>query len=305
MTLFYSLSVAPVVIAAVVALVPWLLRAPRTSVATGAVRTSTAVAAGVILLVAIAFALVAIYPFWLNSLPLETILEEQDWRFVLPLILGLATLVVLAFPIGGNAVRGSAELSRRTPLSFARPWRFVVLGVLILISFGLALAAGSASRRDDRGHYTLYAVHVGSVTSETTIYGWFYSVPCLILLAAVAAVSMADLVLISRPALAAERDRDTAVRRMRCLNVVRVGSGAVLIHLSAVLLSLAGTSSLNTEVSTGTVGLVSVGSSFGALTAALEVTSAVVEALGLALWFSTLLSVFPTPLRSRESARVA
>ena len=53
MTLFYSLSVAPVVIAAVVALVPWLLRAPRTSVATGAVRTSTAVAAGVILLVAI------------------------------------------------------------------------------------------------------------------------------------------------------------------------------------------------------------------------------------------------------------
>lgn len=305
---FYGIALIPVVVAAIGAVGFWLFLSRREGVPRSTARTTTAVGSAFALVVAIGYLLFGAEPFWLNSTTIDALSTVLDLRFMFPLVLGIVVLVVLAFPARRQGTVGPAELSRRTPLSFARPWWLIVLGVLLLVALGLALAAGFASRPDDQGHYTMFRVELGTASAGTTIYGWFYSVPCLILLAVTVAVMAADLAVISRPALALDRNKDIAVRRVRALNVVRVGTGAVLMHLSAVLGSLAGTSSLYAtfgQTGTSTLGEVSVGTSFAALTTSLQVGSWVAMVLGFAFWFSTLLSVIPTPLRTRRRADFA
>lgn len=300
MTLVYVLAVMPVLLAAGIAVGFWLFRSREAAVPGGTVRTVTWIGSGIALVVVFGYSLLAFLPLWVSSISPDTVMAVSNSRYTLPLAVGIFTLLLISFPVRRSSAHGSAEMSRRTPLSFARPWWFVACGLVFLLALGLALVAGIASVPDDHGRYTMYFVHLGSMTAGTTIYGWFYSVPSLILLAVMAVVMVADLVVISRPALALARDKDVAVRRVRTLNVARVGTGAVLIHLSGVLSSLAATSSISAQLPTASAGQISVGTSFAALTASLQVTSAVFTVLGLALWFSTLLSVIPVPHRAGQ-----
>lgn len=302
MALIYALGVIPVLVAAGIAVGFWLFRSRRASIPGSTVRTFTAVGSGFALVVVLGYSFLTFWSFWVTSFSIDIYRAVWDLRFTLPLVLGIIALVLIAFPVRGSSAHGSAELSRRTPLSFSRSWWFIAFGVVFLLAVGLALAAGIASVPDDGGRYTMYFVHVGSMTVGTTIYGWFYSVPCLILLAVTIAVMATDLAVISRPALALDRDKDTAVRRVRALNIARVGTGAVLIHISAVLQSLASTSSVNAQLPSADAGQISVGTPFAALMTSLQVASLVVMVLGLALWFATLLSVIPVPHRARRRA---
>jgi hypothetical protein len=304
MALLYVVGLIPVLVAAGIAVAFWLFQSRRAAVPDGTARTFTAAGSGFALLVILGYSLLTFWPFWMSSISIDTVMAVLDLRFTLPLVLGIFTLILIAVPVRGSGAYGSAELSRRTLLSFARSWWFIAFGVVFLLAVGLALAAGTASAPDDHGRYTMYFVHVGSMTAGSTIYGWFYSVPCLILLTVTVTVTVVDLAVISRPALALDRDKDIAIRRVRTLNVARVGTGAVLIHLAAVLHSLAATSSINAQLPTATAGRISVGTSFAALTTSLQVTSLVVTVLGLALWFSTLLSVIPAPHRARRRASI-
>ena len=306
MGILYLIAVAPLVLAAAAAAAGWLITGRRVGVPTGLTRVLTVVGTSA--------ALVVMIGYWLlQTLPslAPAMLYDPDiaiaLRYLVPLIAGGIALLVLAFPVRGSGSRSEgAELSRRTVLTFSRPWWFVAFGIVLLLTVTVALAAGSLSSPDEQGRYTLYVVRAGTASASTTIYGWHYSVPCLILVAALVGIMTVDLALISRPALALDRDRDVAVRRVRSLNIVRVGAGAVLLHLSAVLSSLGGTSALRAGVGTGasTAGEINVGTSFAALTPLLYWAGAVVGVIGLALWFSALLSTMPAPANSRRRVEV-
>ena len=213
MALIYALGVIPVLVAAGIPVALWLFRSRRAIIPGSTVRTFTVIGSGIALVVMLGYSFLTFWPFWATSFPIDIFMAVWDSRFTLPLVLGIIALALIAFPVRGSSAHGSAELSRRTPLSFARSWWFIASGVVILFAIALALAAGIASAPDDNGRYTMYFVHVGSMTAGTTIYGWFYSVPCLILLAVTIAVMATDLAVISRPALAIERTEVGQIRR--------------------------------------------------------------------------------------------
>ena len=306
MEILYVIAITPLLLAAAAAAAGWLVTGRRLAVPTGLTRVLIVVATSAALAVMIGFWLVRTIPSLAPTLSYYAEIAITP-QYVVPLIAGGAALLTLAFPVRGGGGRSEgAELSRRTVLTFSRPWWLVAFGIVLLLTVAAALAAGIASSPDEQGSYTLYIVKAGTASASTTIYGWHYSVPCLILLAALVGIMTLDLALISRPALAMDRDEDVAVRRVRSLNVVRVGAGAVLLHLSAVLNSLAGTSGLRAGFGTGESGLgeVNVGTSFAALTPLLYWAGAVVGVIGLALWFSALLSTVPVPAKARRRVEV-
>lgn len=308
MEFLYVIAVTPLLLAAAGAIAGWLVTARRAAVTTGLTRVLIAIASGAALLVMIGYWLMRAIPWLLPPASVELAMAMGDLRYALPLITGGVALIVLAFPVRSSGSRAvGAELSRRTLLTFSQVWWLVAFGVALLVTVAVALTAGVASSPDDEGRHTLYMVEVGDATMGTSIYGWHYSVLCLILLAAIVAIMTVDLALISRPALAADRDDDIAVRRARSLNVVRVGAGAVLLHLAAVLESLAGTSTLTARIAAGESGAgeITVGSSFAALTPFLYGSAAVVGVIGLALWFAALLSTVPAPVIPRRRVEVA
>ncbi|WP_457101476.1 hypothetical protein [Microbacterium sp. P5_E9] len=305
MGILHVIAFAPLLLAAGAAAAGWLIIGRRVAVPRGLTRVLIVVATSAALVVMIGYWLVSTAPWLLPSPSIEVVTAMMDLRYLTPLVVGGAALIILAFPVRGSGSRSEgAELSRRTVLTFSRPWWFVTFGIVLLLTVAVAVAAGVASSPDEQGRYTLYVVEVGTAAASTTIYGWHYSVPCLILLAALVGVMTIDLTLISRPAIAENRDEDVAVRRVRSLNVVRVGMGVVLLHLSAVLSSLAGTSTLSAGIGTGAgiAGEINVGTSFAALTPFLYWAGAVVGVIGLALWFSALLSAVPTPNSRRRVA---
>src|SRR6478735_2279170 len=307
MGILYLIALAPLVLAAAAAAAGWFITRRRVGVPTGLTRVLTVVASSAALVVMIGYWLVSTAPWLLPSPSIEVVTAMMDLRYLIPLVVGGAALIILAFPVRGSGSRSKgAELSRRTVLTFSRPWWFVTFGIVLLLTVAVAVAAGSLSSPDEQGSYTLYVVRAGTASASTTIYGWHYSVPCLILLAVLVGIMTVDLALISRPALALDRDTDVAVRRVRSLNIVRVGTGAVLLHLSAVLSSLAGTSTLRAGVGTGasTAGEINVGTSFAALTPLLYWAGAVIGVIGLALWFSALLSTVPVPVPAKARRRV-
>ncbi|MBE0009642.1 MULTISPECIES: hypothetical protein [unclassified Arthrobacter] len=209
-------------------------------------------------------------------------------------------MAVLAFPMQRRGVPGSADLTPRTPLSFTSKFWLLNPAVVVVFILTLTVAAGSASEADTTARYNMYFVDMGEGGSAgTTIYGWFYSLPCLILLAVMVVLASINLFLIARPALDHDRDRDVRGRTVRSRTVLMVGSGALLWHLGDILASLAGTASLRGSFGTseGTVG---VWTTFAALEPALTVASLMAVALGFASWFAGALSVIP--VRQREPA---
>ncbi len=287
----------------VLALVWWLFSGRRKSLPDGSNRVIPALV-GVLLILGVSAQRLAgatlILPF---KVPREVTDWYMDDRFTGPLVLGILGLVFLAFPTKPRGGRGAATLTPRTPVSFGRWWWFAIPAVVVAFILLATIIAGIASSPDERtGRYTMYMVEIGGQQGMgTTIYGWYYSLPCLILLAILLALAYLDLFLISRPALRHDHIRDAYARKVRTRNVMAVTTGALLTHFGLILESLAGTSSLRSSF-TGAGGTVNSWTAFAALEPALSGASFVVLTLGVALWASVFLSAMLVPRGAKAMA---
>ncbi|MHA6695560.1 hypothetical protein [Homoserinimonas sp. A520] len=300
---WYYLMVWGSVLAGVaLALVWWLISGRKTRFPGGSVAAFSLAAGLLLVLGAIAPRTLGL-PLLPLELPLEFWLWYTDYRFIFPLVLAVLGTVLLAVPVRARKGRGVAELTPRTPLSFARGWWFVVPAVVLAIILALTIAAGAASQPDpETGHYTMYVVDLGGERSMgTSIYGWFSSVPALILTAVMIMVAAFTLFLIARPPLDHHQERDVHIRTLRTRNVVAVGTGALLVHLGTILGSLAGTASLRGAFSTSEGSMMS-WTAFAALEPTLRVASYVAASLGIAFWVAVALSAIPNRRRASTSS---
>lgn len=227
----------------------------------------------------------------------------RDYGYTIPLLLGILGLVLLAFPVRARGGRGAAELTRRSLVSFVRGRWFAPPSVLLALILFITITAGAASQPDhETGRYTMYFVDLGGERGMGTgIYGWFYSIPAMILTGILIVVTIVGLFLVARPPLAEDREQDICVRTTRCRNIIAAGTGALLLHLGLIFSSLAGTASVR-SVFTTSEGPVKFWTTFSALEPTFIVASMLCAALGAALWVSIGLSAIPS--RQRVQATV-
>lgn len=262
----------------------------------------TALAAGVSSLIMIVFStspLILMYVTELRSLPWDVYAAV---RFVLPLALGVVTVLLLGLPARGRRSSG-AQLARRTWTSFlSRPW-LVVLGIVLALVVTITVSAGLVSERDEDGHFTRYVIELGSGGAETDFYGWHYSMAPMIgvvILLAAAVVAWAG---IARPPHPEDVEQDVAQRRLRSTNVARIATGALLLHLASILRLLKSTAMLSLTVGAESGEHFSTGSAYSDLAPFLEYGAPLVAAIGLGLWVYTALTALPLFAGSpRESA---
>jgi hypothetical protein len=303
MAWLFLVVLSPVVASLVLAFVWWLFRGRKAGVPVGGV-SAFSLAAGLVLFVGgVSMRLLAGPLQLLIGVPIGFWEWYRDYGFTFPLLLGILGLVLVAVPVRARTGRGAADLTPRSAVSFARGWWFVTPALVFAAILSVTIAAGVASEPDDRGRYTMYSVDLGGGRGMgVSIYGWFNSVPCLILIGVLIAIAILDLVLISRPALEVNQVEDVHIRSVRTRNVLLIGTGALLVHLGLIFNSLAGTASIRSSLPTSE-GLVMVWTTFAALEPVLRGASVVVTAFGFALWAVVALSGIPSKRLAPAAAR--
>lgn len=300
MALFVLVMFGPIVLAASIALILRLTLLRRTPTLTARDALLTAIAGGIPLVVTLA------------PLAGEHALRQWLWpdlgaRVASPLLLGIIGVVLLSFPSRARLTHASAQLTPRTVRVFLRPRQPIILTVLIAVAVVLAIAAGSASVNDDMGRRTHFTISLGTTggSASTEIYGWYYSLPSLGLLAALLIITVLAWLRVPRPAWSDDIDRDTTIRRLRSDNIARIACGAVLLHLSFVFGSLAGTATMMLSMQAESIGTVTLGTPFAAMAPALYVAQAITGIAGIALWLLTVLTGLPMSARERDAAPLA
>lgn len=300
MALYLLLIWGPIVLASgiAVALRLTLLRAAPRLTARDAILT--AVAGGVPLLV-----MLILRGAQMGWVPM--LWQNLDARAATPLALGIAGVLLLSFSARPAQPSAMAQLTPRTARTFVRPRQPIFLAALTALAVGLTIAAGAASEVDELGRYTRFSISLGTSggTASSDIYGWYYSLPSLVLLAVLLVIAAVAWMLIPRPAWGQDVDLDTAVRRTRAANIARVSCGTVLLHLAVVFGSLGGTASIAMSTSEGGLGTISLGTPFAAMGPALFTAQEIAVAIGVALWLLTALTAVPLRARHRVAARVA
>lgn len=289
---------APTLLGAALGTASWLVIRLRPANLGARLRVMIAVASGLLVVWTLLGAASITFPFSIGMVAGRL----HDWRFLLPLILGIVALAILSFvPLGTRRRNGAAELERRTLWTFTGRGSPALLGTLAAASVLVTLFAGYLSSPDEEGHYRMLWVDVGSSAFGTSIYGWYYSVPALAALAVLLALTAVNLALVAYPPLASDIAGDRAVRRHRASAALWLASSAVALHLAAVFASLAGSS--QARMMFGGAEPFGVGTPFAALTPVLWGGWAVATTLGTALCVSVLLSaVLPsTRSQSRET----
>jgi hypothetical protein len=234
-----------------------------------------------------------------RSNALDSFVEES--RFALPLALGVVATLTLLIPIHKNSARGRAELARRTTFSYIhKSWLggvATITGTIVTVT----TLAGMASTPDEQGAWRLFKVDAGTEGSfGTTIYGWHYSLPAMTLTCLLLAIAVIGLWLIAQPALGANSAEDARSRRLRSRNICAAVSGALLIHLGRVFISLASTASLHGRLAVGEGGWAIFNTSFSALQPALSIAGSLSTAVGYAFWVTVLLSAV-IPLQAERA----
>ncbi|MEL0625789.1 hypothetical protein V6245_02390 [Salinibacterium amurskyense] len=291
--LWYGLRTA--IIGLAVALVWWVARGRTCQLPRGAVSTATIIAAAIalatmiyLLTAGIGFSIVQL-PF-ADQIPYWVFERRISW----PLVIGIIAIASLLFPFHAHTTRGQATLTRRTPFSFGRRWWFAGVTSIIGAIVTVTVLAGLASEPDFEGLWRAYTVDGANGSSfGTTIYGWYYSLPALALIAALIVAALIALWLIARPPIHTEHVRDVGMRELRTRNVLAITSGALLLHLGMILNSLASTAQLRGGISLGSSGAASWGTPFAAIHPGLVFAGLSCMALGFALWFGVLLSALP------------
>lgn len=287
-----------------VALVAWMLMRGRGSFAAQGVRGRTALAAGAAVVVIMAYPLYSVLPLWIDA-PMRAWTAVGNLTYALPLVLGLIVIVVLGLPREGHrGAPAGAHLAPRTWRSFLATWWLGAALTVLAVILGITLAAGLASDPDEDGDYTRYVIDLGSSGAEAGIYGWHHSAPPLVLLVLLILVTWWALTSIARPPLRPDPDGDTASRRLRSTNVLRVALGALLLHLGSILSSLANTASLVITTHAADGIYFTTGTPFSALRSALLYSSYLVDVVGLGLLVFTALTALPSaPRHERPSER--
>ncbi|MCC4908887.1 hypothetical protein [Microbacterium sp. cx-59] len=290
--IFYIVQFGPAVAGLIVGLVVWAIRRKAWATLPTRRRLWTAGGVGIALALWVAYSWWSVFPFWLPSFGEDGFVVFGFLPHVVPLVLCLVALAFAGVPSRVAGAKGAAQLSARNLFTFApRPWMFLLAGVSAAIVV-LTVVAGLASGPDEDGRYLMYTVQMSTNSSAgTSIYGWFYSVPCLVLVALVVAVSLLSLWAIGRPPLAADRERDSARRGEQARVVLGVASGGLLLHLGSILNSLYGTSMLRGGLDAGLAGWVELGTGFAAIGPALLVAGYIAIVAGLAAWWMVLLAV--------------
>lgn len=269
----------------------WAVWGRRDALPRGAVSSVTAVAGLLVLLGVLVTRLMGapmLLPFDLSGPVVDW---YRDYRFAALLLLGIVGSALLVLPVRRRGGGGAADLTRRSPLTFARPRWFVAPGIVLSCVLALTIVAGAASEPDETtGRSTMYVVDLGGERSMgTSIYGWFYSVPALVCIVVLVAVTLAGMALVARPALRDDRELDVHVRSIRTRTIVVAATGTLVLHLSQILGSLAGTASARSGFATSE-GHVWFWTSFSALEPALTAASVLCAASGVALWGTVALS---------------
>lgn len=249
----------------------------------------TALAAGVaalVIIVARGGAAVATYAISISAFPWE---GYDMVRYLLPLVLGILVILVLAIPPRRERA-GGARLTRRTWSSFVgRPWIITLLLVLGIV-LAVTVATGLASSRDEEGHYTQYVLDAGFGALEVPFYGWHTSAGPLVALVVLLVATFLAWSAIARPPYSEDLEGDVARRRQRSTNVARVAAGAMLLHLSTVLGSVA-------QIASGSLfsfdedgNRFDAWMPFASLSTALQAGCLLAGAIGLGLWVVTALT---------------
>ncbi len=267
-------------------------------------RVSTALGIVFVLALMVTFRAWTVWPWWSPFFDEDGALFVRLLAFGAPLILSAVALLSLV-PFGRTTTpRGTAELAPRTLLTFAPRGSLIGVVAAIVLVVVVSVSAGLISGPDADGRFVMYNVDASANSGgSTTIYGWWFSIPCLVAIAVLVALALIELLVISRPPLAADRLTDSRIRTTRVRNILTVMTGGLLLHVGEVLLSLFGTSSLRLTFSSEPSGVISLGASFAALGPALLVASYIAITLGFTFWFVVLLSTVSAPF-SRLSGSV-
>jgi hypothetical protein len=301
----YFLITADAIVGLVVAVIAWVANRAGYVPLGRALRVQTVVVMATGLVVQILVSAWTAWPFWTPSgfFSADSWLWVRLIEFGLPTALAVVMVVVLAWPAPRPVSRGIADLEPRGIATFTRPrwlWGFgAILGAVVAVT----VIAGVASQPDDEGRYLLYGFDVGSLSFGTSIYGWFFSIPCLVAVLLLVVATVAGLARISRPPLGPDREFDARSRRSRARNVLAAVSGGLLLHLGSVLDSLGGTASLGGMFTAGEAGTIDVGTPFAALGPALAGFGFIATCLGFVLWWFVLLSVIPLRVRTPVASR--
>ncbi|MDN5820400.1 MAG: hypothetical protein L0H39_02815 [Brachybacterium sp.] len=265
-------------------------------------RAPTAVMVGTASLVTVGYPFLVVAVLLIGA-PYQEWPAIADARFALPLVLGLLVLILLGAvrPSPSPGAASGALLAPRSWRSFLSSWWIGAFLAVLGLIVALSLAAGFASQPNDAGEYVLYEISFDSSSAMLMpIYGWHLSLVPLALLVPLCAATWWTLHRIARPPLAAEHTADAVDRRLRSANVLRVTLGALLLHLTVILHSLADTSRATLSVSPTEDVTFSGGTPFSALTGTLDVLALLAGILGLALWVFTMLTAVPAPSASRS-----
>ena len=174
--------------------------------------------------------------------------QADPESYGLPLLLApgaaasLGLLVFAVFPparLEGQTGRRVASLTPRYPWSLGPRWSYLLpLGSAIAVIV-FAILAGLASSPSDDGHYRSISFDFGDYSSSAGPYpGWYYGVPLIAMTVALLATTVLALWRISaapRPAVAALRAPDSALRILAIRTVMRLGSGALFGYAGGVL----------------------------------------------------------------------
>ncbi|GAA1212970.1 hypothetical protein [Rhodoglobus aureus] len=292
-----------VLIGLAIGLIWWLVRGRKDRLPVGAVAFITLTAVGLalacIVFLSAAIGFPVLQPPLSDQIP-QWVLEA---RITWSLAIGIGAAAILDFPLHAHTPRGQATLTQRTPFSFGHRWWFAGATTIIGTTVTVTVLAGLASEPDEEGLWRSFTIDAGTeISFGTGIYGWYYSLPSLALLAVLIAVTMVALWLIARPAISTDQVNDVRMRQLRTRNILAVTSGALLIHLGAIFTSLAATASLHGGAAIGESGWGTWNTPFAAIQSALTIGGLAITALGYALWFGALLSALPS--RRAASATV-
>lgn len=226
-------------------------------------------------------------------------------RATIPLVLGVLALCLLMVPDRSRfPTMAAAPLTRRSVMSFLR-LRWIIASVTIVLVIGLlTIAAGLASVQDHLGRFAEYRIHLGTTggSAAAGIYGWYHSVPAMLVLTVLAAVTVIGWLSIPRAAPTENPADGALIPTFRASNMGRIACGALLVHLSVVLQSLAGTAMMRASVHTAELGVVSAHTPFAALAPALWWSGRLALTAGLTLWILTALTALPRRARRLTAA---